>query len=261
MDLTANNIPVGSSWKKTKTTGYNRHQLRERLSLGIACVRFNASKPEILMIQKRHTYNFSLFVHGKYNPNDISEILRLLNGMTVEEKLDLLSLNFSQVWYRIWLDSTSRSVNYYTAKSKFESNFAADGGVKLRRLINKSTHGECVWEIPKGRKKNKTESDAQCAMREFYEETKVSKGSYYLWLNAKRTYSYVDEGTKYINQYFIAYTRHNIEPRVDFKSPDQIEEVANIKWMDIEDLRRADTTGKLARFIKPIFNYVKKHKQ
>jgi len=246
------------SWKKPQPK-VREQQLRERISLGIACIRFNKLRPEILMIKKRYTYAFSVFAHGKFNPNDNSEILRLLNSMTIEEKLDLLSLNYSQIWYRIWLDNTARSINYFNAKSKFESTFAADGGDRLKKLINKSVHGTLIWEIPKGHKKNKQESDVSTAMREFYEETRVSKGSYHLWLEAKRTYSYIDAGTKYINQYFIAYTRHNIEPRIEFGSQEQIEEVADIKWMDIEELRRVDTSGKLARFIKPMFNYVKKH--
>ncbi len=237
----------------------NEHMQRERRSIGITCCRFTNNRPEALMVCKRYTYAYAMFVQGKYNANNNSEILSWLNQMTVEEKHDLLSLNFSQIWYRVWLDNTTRTVNYFSSKNKFESTFVADNGSRLKKLIAKSTHGSKIWEIPKGRKKNKTESDIHCAIREFQEETRISKGSYKLWPDAINTYSYVDDGITYTNKYYLAYTKHNIEPRIEFGSKEQLEEISDIKWMDIEEIRRIDDTGRLASFIKPIFSFMRKH--
>lgn len=232
---------------------------RERVSLGIACCRFNKDKPEILLVCKRYTYAYNLFTQGKYNSNSNAELIELFNGMTVEEKLDIRSLNFMQIWYRIWLDNTSRSANYFLAKNKFESTFVVDGGVRLKKLLAKSTHSNKIWEIPKGRKSNKTEPDIHCAVREFREETGIHKKNYKLFPSAKRVYSYIDDGIKYVNIYYLAYTKHNIEPKIDFGLADQVDEICDIRWMNIDEIRLVDPTGRLEKFVRPIFNFMKKH--
>lgn len=231
---------------------------QDKISLGIACCRFNKGKPEMLLVCKRYTYAYNLFTHGKYNSNNSSDLICLFNGMTVDEKLDLLSLNFTQIWYRIWLNMP-RNANYYLAKNKFESTFLIDGGSKLRKLISKSTNSPRIWEIPKGRKRNKSEPDIQCATREFYEETGVNKKSYIVFPDEQRTFSYVDGGVRYTNTYFLALAKNNIEPRINFALQDQIDEISDIRWMSIDDIKYIDTTQRLTRFIRPIFNYMKKY--
>lgn len=241
----------------------NKKQICERMSYGIACVRRNQSKLEVLMVRKRHTYAYSIFVHGRYQSCDRAGIKKLFNEMTVEEKYDILSLNFNQMWYRIWLNNVNRKPNYFHAKNKYESTFVADGGALLHKLMEKTSHGSLLWELPKGHKKNKNESSVVCAVREFSEETLISKGSYRLMKHnetfASRAQTYIDDNTKYTNTYYIAYTRHVIEPRIDFSIRQQIEEISDIAWMDIEKIRQVDSTGRLVPTIGPIFNYVRKY--
>jgi len=232
---------------------------RDRVSLGVACCRFNGNKPEILLVCKRFTYAYNIFAHGKYNSNSNSELIALFNGMTVDEKLDILSLNFMQIWYKLWLNSSAPSANYFLAKNKFESTFAVDGGARLKKLIAKSTNSSRIWEIPKGRKKNKAEPDIHCAVREFYEETAIPKKNYKIFPWAMRTYSFVDAGVRYTNMYYLAFTKHNIEPRVNFGLQDQVDEISDIRWMSIEEIRLIDESKRLEGFIKPIFNFMKKH--
>ena len=258
-----------SQYSAAQRQGYKRYQqpqnyqlqkeYRDKISLGVACCRFNGKVPEILLVCKRYTYAYNLFTHGKYNSGNNAELITLFNGMTVEEKIDIKSLNFVQIWYRIWLDNTSRSANYFLAKNKFESTFVIDGGVRLKKLLAKSTHANKIWEIPKGRKSNKTEPDIHCAIREFYEETGILKKNYKLFPSAKKVYSYVDDGTRYTNIYYLAFTKYNIEPRIDFGMQDQLDEICDIRWMDISAVRFIDDTGRLEKFIKPIFNFMKKH--
>ena len=240
-----------------RPAGMRPRPTKERISYGVALVRRVSAQPEILLICKRFTYSYNLFVHGKYNSMNTHEQIELFNGMTVDEKLDLLSLNFAQIWYRVWLNSIIASSSYFMAKNKFESTFAVDPD-KLRKLIAKSSNVARVWEIPKGRKKNKTESDVHTSVREFYEETGIPKKNYRLF-NATRTFTYIDDNTQYTNNYYIAYTRHHIEPRVNFGLQDQIDEISDIRWMDINSIRFVDPSGRLEKMVKPIFNYIKAH--
>ena len=239
-----------NSHRKKNTT------YRERISLGIACCRFNGDRAEILVVRKRYTYAYCLFVQGKYKSDNDAELINLFNGMTVEEKLDIQSLNFTQIWYRIWLDSIRARNIYFFAKNKFESTFLADNGIRLKRLISKSSHAETIWEIPKGRKNNKNESDIHTAVREFREETGITKKQYRICRGANRTYSYIDDGIRYTNLYYFAYCTSNINPKIDFRLPDQVCEICDIRWMDIEMIKFADTTGRLVNTVKPIFKYM-----
>jgi 8-oxo-dGTP pyrophosphatase MutT (NUDIX family) len=115
-----------------------------------------------------------------------------------------------------------------------------------------------VWEIPKGHKKNKNEPDIHCAVREFYEETRIPKKKYKIFPNT-RTYSYIDDNIRYTNIYYIAYTKYNFDPYIRFNCQDQIDEICDIRWMNMENVRRVDEYHRLETFIRPIFNFVKNH--
>jgi len=240
-------------WQRPQT--YHRN----RVSFGVACCRFNNGRPEILLVCKRFSYAYNAFVRGKYNSGNNAELIALFNGMTVEEKLDIRSLNFTQIWYRVWLDNISKTSNYYVAKNKFESTFMVDGGLRLKKLLAKSSNTDKVWEIPKGRKSNKTEPEIHCAIREFREETGIPKSRYKIFPGAKRTYSFTDMGVRYTNTYYLAYMRHLIEPKINFGLSDQLDEIGDIRWMNITDIKYVDSSGHLVNFIRPIFNYMKKY--
>ncbi len=242
----------------TTKPGVRHCSIKNKVSLGIACCRFNNGRPEILLVCKRTTYAYNSFVTGNYNSANNMEIISLLNSMTVDEKLDLLSLNFNQIWYRVWLNMT-KNHTYNMAKNKFESTFLADSGRRLQKLVAKSTNSMRIWEIPKGRKKTKNEPNIHCAMREFHEETGISKKSYRIFPRAKRIYSYIDDNVRYTNIYYFAFTKYSILPTVNFNNRDQFSEICDIRWMNMDDIAYIDTFGRLKKFIRPIFNYMKKY--
>ncbi len=248
---------IDGSVPKTVTRQFGPASL-DRISIGIACCRFNEDRTEILLVCPRCTYAYRTFTRGKYNSNNTYEMISLFNNMTVDEKLDILSLNFIQIWYRMWLNTSFKNASYFVAKNKFESTFVIDGGVRLRKLIAKSTHANKIWEIPKGRKRGKGESNIDCAVREFGEETGISKHNYKLFPNAIRSYSYIDDATRYTNIYYFAYMKHNTDVHVDLTSQ-QISEISDIRWMDINAIRCNDHTGRLTTFVRPVFNFIKKH--
>lgn len=212
------------------------------------------------MIKKRYTYAFSAFVHGVYEWNNDKSVLALLNAMTPDEKIVIRTLNYASIWAHIWLMQPSYdSQKYRHLKSKFDNAFINNNnGVRLLDLIARSMNGTRVWEIPKGRQR-KQEPEIHCAVREFYEETGVEKNGYYIYPNATRTNTFVDDGVQYVQKYFIAYSDKIVQPRVNLGSHAQIEEVADIRWMSIDDIRFVDPTGRLESLVTPIFNYVKKH--
>src|SRR5689334_7953221 len=61
---------------------------------------------EILMIRKRYTYAFAEFVNGKYSIRTNAQrkkLTTMFNRMTIQELLNIMSLDFSKLWYHVWL--------------------------------------------------------------------------------------------------------------------------------------------------------------
>jgi 8-oxo-dGTP pyrophosphatase MutT (NUDIX family) len=231
---------------------------KDRVALGIACCRYVGGRPELLLISPRCTYAYRTFARSKYDSSDSTEMIRLFSKMTVDEKLDILSLNFVQIWYRMWLSMSFKNASFFVAKNKFESAFVADGGTRLRRLISCSTNADKSWEIPKGRKNNKLEANIECAVREFREETSICKKKYKLFPAATKTYSYIDEGVRYTNIYYFAFMHHAANIQVNVTSS-MISEISDIRWMSIEDIRAADKSGRLEGIARSVFSFMKKN--
>lgn len=232
-------------------------RITERYSVGIACCKIVNTIPYILLVRKRVSYAYFEFVHGKYKSINSDDILKLLNNMTVDEKITLSSLDFMAIWYRVWLDKIPNNINFFLVKSKFEKNFCNDDGNRIKKLLSLSTSLQPVWEIPKGRKE-KNEADITCAIREFSEETGLTKNKYKLLAPAHRNQTIIDGGVKYFSKYYIAKAEENVEPVVKFLDH-QISEIAEVRWMNINEIRLVDHNKHLEILVKPIMNYVKKH--
>lgn len=237
-----------------------------RNSVGVALFRRNAktNRVQILLVRKRSTYAFHTFVHSQYRSDDNHAISALFNKMTAEEKLDILSLNFNQLWYRIWLNTPFRTAFYYMCKHKFENTFLRDDGKRLNALIARSTCGELIWEIPKGRR-SRGESVIDCAIREFQEETNIPKDHYRIVFmpdrgeGPTRSFTHQDEGTVYTNTYYMAVQKTNIKTNIDFRNESQIVEIGEIRWMDIDDIAKIDWNNLLVPFVRPLMQYMKRH--
>jgi 8-oxo-dGTP pyrophosphatase MutT (NUDIX family) len=262
-----------------------------KTSIGIILVKPGAINfpPEVLLVHKRYTYVFHDFVNGNYiylqhNNNSfflkkkytILSVEALLEQMTTDELLDILSLNFEQMWYRINLTVDKTDPIYIKKYNKFKNEFLNfDNGKKLTSIIKSiKSRGTLLWEIPKGRKlHNIKESDLECAMREVEEETGIKKSHYEIIPNIKKKISYISNNVKYIFIYFVAFTnakiiknRNQLSAKIyqshTIESND-IREISEIGWFNIQYIKLFDNgSGHLFNVIKPAFaivkNYLKK---
>lgn len=235
----------------------------DKISIGLACIKLiRGQPPQILLIKKRYTYAFSNFVQGKYNTNfhlheNKEHIIKLFNRMTVAEKIDILSLDFDRIWRKIW-GNAFNSHYYENAKNKFSRAFLIDGGVYLQKMVNKSTNAELIWEIPKGRKHNYSESDVACAIREFGEETNINKNAYKIYPQFKKNFQIADFGVNYISTYYLAITHNDINVAISFNANEQILECEDIRWMDLTTISCVTQDMDLVNFAKDIFRAAKK---
>ncbi len=235
----------------------------KRYSVGVACVRFNEKREaEILLIQKRFSYAYSQFAFGDWGAikRDGLEdcIRRLLNNMTIEEKIHILSLDFDKIWYRIWLRDY-KPKSYFIVKQKFEKYFCnPEGSAALKLWLAEAEHGGEIWEIPKGRK-NRGESEINAAVREFEEETQIPKDLYNILFGLKTKDSITDDGITYISTYYIALANKKFEPKISV-CDNQINEIINIKWCtknDEEVKKRPNLELNVSRIIKIVKKYIK----
>ncbi len=245
-----------------------------KTSAGILLCRVHprTNRPEVILVHKRYTYAFSEFVYGRYSRQNQKSLMALFEQMTTEELLDVWSLNFDQMWYRIWLSGPRREL--FTKKhTKFYTSFIRDdGGRALQQMLRQvQDRGVPFWEIPKGRPNGK-EGDLVCAMREFTEETGVEKKDYRLLPGVKRRVSFVHMGVRYVHVYYVAVAGARLysEPRSGWRRPvvpgrgvlstaDFMGEVDEVRWMDIEHVRFVDDgRGHLEAIIAPAFSLVKR---
>jgi 8-oxo-dGTP pyrophosphatase MutT (NUDIX family) len=253
-------------------------RLPTKTSIGIILCRKNETTrhPEVLLVHKRYTYAFAEFVHGRYARKSAprakgqNSVMALLEHMTNEELLDVWSLDFDQMWYRIWLSREKRDL-YNRKNAKFQSTFMRDdGGAGLRHAIQQAhSQGALLWEVPKGRRISPRESDIICGVRELHEETGIDKSDYRFLPGVRRRVSYVSSGTRYVCIYYVAIANPRLsgagpgpgDPgRPALREIEHMGEVSEIRWYDIERVRLLDGPGaRLASLVSPAFRLMNQY--
>ena len=255
-----------------RNTSIDVNSISVKKSYGIILCKINSvtNRPEVILVHKRYTYAFSMFVHGKYSrPNiwpksSISLVVNLLNQMTLEELLDIWSLDYKQMWYRIWLNNNCDGELYRKKYTKFYMSFVKqDNGELLRKTIQQIRNFNTLnWEVPKGRQLDSQENSLTCAIREIKEETGLSKTDYVILPNVKRYVNYISLGTRYVCTYYIALVNPSIKYYNNsiLKNMKNVSEVSEIKWFDIDKIRLIDDYKKhLESLIGPAFKLIKKY--
>jgi 8-oxo-dGTP pyrophosphatase MutT (NUDIX family) len=227
-------------------------------SVGLIGIRISPENTfEYLLVKKRLTYEFVDFIMGRYHKDQID---KMLNKMTIDEKLDIMTLDFSKMWYRVYLELNVTDGHYMKKKSRFDTTFLIkDQGAYLLQKIGQSDScgNDSLWEFPKGRKEPH-ETDIICAVREFKEETKFIKNSYSILPGITRTQSFSDNNVKYENVYHVALlTCRYSKPRISLANKTQIKEINDIRWMSADEIKLIDTRKMLFKTIQPLPAIVK----
>ncbi len=226
-------------------------------SYGVICYRVRADGAvQYLQIQRKDSLTYVEFLRGKYNLSNRTYILQLLQNMTREERRRLDEGGFEELWARLWQSDRGRR-NYMrefdVARRQFETLkrgyiLQCQSGVQ-RTLVSLSSlvqhaccadspHTEPAWGFPKGRR-SINESDFNCAMREFREETGLSPRDV-CTVHGGKPYEETFTGlnhTRYRHVYYVA--RLVDEATGDAVTGDprnaaQAREVRRVAWFDYE---------------------------
>lgn len=215
---------------------------------------------EFLMIRRKDSFGYIDLVRGKYSPYNIEQVQGIISEMSLLEKEKILNNDFKYLWNTMWgstINSQYKNEEVHSAK-KFEilkkgffinedesSDYESEGRkekekgkfITLADFVKESTTewSETEWEFPKGRR-NQKEKDLECALREFEEETGISK-EYICIVENVLPFEETFIGTNYKSykhKYFLAFIKEqddlNNQPFIHF----QPSEVSKMEWKTLD---------------------------
>lgn len=180
---------------------------------------------KMLMVCRKDSMSYAEFMRGKYDPENPDYINLLMKNMTIKEQAMIACEPFESLWRQLWGDDRS-SLEFLASRDKFNS---------MNRVAlmteNLSSYVEPEWGFPKGRRM-RGESDLDCAIREFGEETNIPRDAFVVLKNIVFEETFVGlNGIRYRHVYYLALTKNpdaiNLQQRF---TPMQRREVSAIGW-------------------------------
>ena len=165
--------------------------------------------------------------------------------MTNHEKQNILIKEFEQLWNELWMNPnmsfyTKNQLNdYHISLSKFKK-LQVGYNQKKKYFINfkyfveksKTNWDEPEWGFPKGRRKIK-ETDLNCAIREFKEETGLESEDFTIKDNFKTKIELINgtNNIKYKHIYYIGFILNNTKKlMIDENKFEQVSEIGKIGY-------------------------------
>lgn len=202
---------------------------------------------KFLLIQRKYTFGYIEFIRGRYDVTNIEEISYLFRQMSLEEIEKLRTDTFENLWNELWGNTRLRYHNeYILSQSKFNKLKDPNGPwMHLDFYVqNIKPYWEYPeWGFPKGRR-NKEETNLECALREFTEETGYTSDDIVLFDTAPITeIMNGTDGLPYKHVYYLAMLKSEsiIKPsafiltNTNMLSSTIVQEVRDVQFMTYED--------------------------
>jgi 8-oxo-dGTP pyrophosphatase MutT (NUDIX family) len=189
----------------------------------------------LLMVRRKDSMSFMEFVRGKYEIDRPDYVYRLVENMTQDEQQKIMTLPFVTLWTQLWGNGRdTHSPEFYQAKEKFDL-------LDKNHIVhdNMSRWLEPEWGFPKGRRM-RGESDLDCAIREFFEETNISRDAYTVCKNLSFTEVFTGTNNiQYKHVYFLGLLKTASEVDVHQKlTASQKREISALKWMSFDECKK-----------------------
>lgn len=193
-------------------------------------------KIKLLMIRRKNSLNYIEFIRGKYDITNSIHIEKMFKFMSRDENIKIKTTDFESMWNELWKETAknkSFQKEFNMSKEKFDElkqmNF-----YNLLEENNLSEYIEPEWGFPKGRR-NVSEKNINCAIREFCEETNSDIKDLHI-LERLNCLDEEYEGSnlvKYKHVYYIASTENNKE--LTISDIEQLYEIGEISWFTIPE--------------------------
>jgi len=227
--------------------GHMFHQCKLPItSYGIIAFRGGLEGIEYLMIRRKNSFGYIDFIRGKYSPYNLTQLKTLVDEMSLDEKQQILSLPFDELWIEMWGETNIGNNQYRSeenaSKKKFEllkEGVVIDNSIyTLTDIVkmSKTMWYETEWEFPKGRR-NQREKDLDCALREFQEETGINHNRITIVENLLPFEEmFIGSNHKaYKHKYFLALLNNLPEVNnMDDLNNFQVTEVSKLEWKTLD---------------------------
>jgi ADP-ribose pyrophosphatase YjhB (NUDIX family) len=239
------NNKINNNCNNCGKQGHSFHQCKLPItSYGVIVFRMSLKGIQFLMLRRKDSFGYIDFIRGKYSPYNIYQLQNIINEMSLSEKERILIEPFCELWKQMWGEITN--IQYkneeFTSSKKLEiiRNGVTINNelITLNDIVSKSKTQwtETEWEFPKGRR-NFKEKDLECALREFEEETGISRSKISIIENLL-PFEEIFIGTNhksYKHKYFLAFT-NEID---DYLNNFQVTEVSKLEWKTIDECLEA----------------------
>lgn len=186
-----------------------------------------------LLIQRRDSIAFVDLMRGNYRHNQDSAIDVYFKEMVPSEKYRLLNNSFQKNSEELWVNKRPNQfkVEHEIAARKFATLNVSD----LSRR-NHSKYWYTAFGFPKGRKRGVRETELECAIREFSEESGYNPDS----IKVDPDFFVIErfigsDGINYEQKYWIAECLTDDEPTIDPSNTEQIGEIGSIGWFTVRE--------------------------
>ena len=241
-----------------------------------SCLKEHLDKIKFLIVQRKSSLGYIEFIRGRYDVQDYHHIIRLFQQMQQHEIDKISKFNFDELWDDLWQSTAKLKIHrndYVQSKEKFEilknaKNDSDKGNILSLSFYVKTIEPEFTdeeWGFPKGRR-NFYESNINCSVREFKEETGYANEQFTLLDSIIPLYE-TFKGTNGINYRHIYYIAILNEPYSSDKIPLPIGkrdmmEIGALDWVNystsIQKIRKYHVAKKevlndIFRFLTQIF--------
>lgn len=209
-------------------------------SYGIIAIKIDdLNNIKFLMIQRKYSLGFVEFIRGKYDMDNIDTIIILIKQMIYSE-IEMIkenTNNFENLWKKLWGNSANKLIytnEYKLSKEKFEK-ICSNKDIYNKITNTELLYSELEWGFPKGRRK-KYEKNIDCAIREFEEETNLTKNDYNIIYG--EPYEEIFNGTnsiKYKHIYYLAILLTNKNFSEKNYNTFQLDEIANMGLFNYDE--------------------------
>lgn len=211
---------------------------------------------EYLMLCRKDSFGYVDFIRGKYSLNDPEHIRDIFSEMSEAEHEKIRqATDFKELWCDLWnieITKTSHKHEERMSRKKYEAlrsgipynnPSSSSSMLTLKSLLETtSSFPAAEWEFPKGRKEL-NETEIECGVREFEEETGISRRDVQLVENLMGfDENYVGTNSiAYKHRYFLA----ELLPTAEGYNDDtlllgrfQKSEVRELRWMTLDECMR-----------------------
>ena len=211
------------------------------ISTGIIIFKKEDDIINYLLIRRKDTLGFVEFMRGKYNLENIAYINKLFQIMTYYERSMIIHYDFDYLWNKLWMKQDNKQYHNEYESSKTKFNILKEGIFNNYSLIsldtlnssNKILWYEPEWGFPKGRR-NLKETNRDCAIREFEEETGIIHDEYTMiyQIDPIEELFSGSNNIRYKHIYYVAMAKDNINNNftIDKSNFNQVSEISNVKW-------------------------------